>query len=286
MSATFDNVYVEKYESRVRHLAQQSKSRLRNFVQEVSDGGEAHNFDRMAANDANKKTTRKTPTPDDETAASRRKSIPSEYHIGDVVEKKDLTRAIVDPKSNYAMAHGMAMGRAQDDEIIAAATGASRDGAGNSVSFLAGQTVGNGSAAITFDIVTEVSEIFLNNDIDPEEPKVMVISPAQQRKLLQLTEATSRDYNLRDALMRGYVDLWMGYTWIVSTRLLAPSAGQVDCFAMTNRAIGLQMNRDVTVDVGPDPSISFAWRIYTSGEWGAVRVEDEQLVRIHLSETI
>jgi hypothetical protein len=114
----------------------------------------------------------------------------------------------------------------------------------------------------------------------------MVISPAQQRKLLQLTEATSRDYNLRDALMKGYVDTWMGYTWIVSTRLLAPDTNEVDCFAMTSRAIGLQMNRDITVDVGPDPSISFAYRIYTSGEWGAIRVEDEQLVRIHLSETI
>jgi hypothetical protein len=286
MSAAFENIYVEKFESRVRHLAQQSNSRLRRFVQEVSDGGEAHNFDRMAANDGQKKTTRKTPTPDNETAASRRKSIPVEYDIGDVVEKKDLTRALADPKSNYSMAHGMAMKRAQDDEIIAAATGDSRDGAGNVVSFLAGQTVGDGSSAITFDIVTEVSEKFLLNDIDPDEPKVMVISPAQQRKLLQLTEATSRDYSTRDALMRGYVDNWMGFTWIVSTRLLAPSAGEVDCFAMTHRALGLQMNRDITVDVAPDPSISFAWRIYTSGEWGAIRVEDEQLVRIHLSETI
>lgn len=286
MSATFDNVYVEKYESRVRHLAQQSVSRLDRYVQVVSDGGEAHNFDRMASNDAAKKTTRKTPTPDDETALSRRKSIPSEYHIGDVVEKKDITRALVDPKSNYAMAHGMAMKRAKDDEIIAAATGASRDGAGNSVSFLAGQTIGDGSVAINFDIVTAVAEKFLLNDIDPDEPKVMVISPAQQRKLLQLTEATSRDYNLRDALMKGYVDSWMGFTWIVSTRLLAPDTGEVDCFAMTNRAIGLQLNRDIQVEVAPDPSISFAYRIYTSGEWGAIRVEDEQLVRIHLSETI
>jgi hypothetical protein len=286
MSATADLVKVQMFERRVRHLAQQKTSRLRPWVFEVSDGGEAHNFDRLGSGEVSEKTTRKTPTPDDETAWSRRKSIPKPYHRGDVYEKSDINQMLADPGSNYVKSHGMACGRGIDDEIIAAATGASRDGAGASVAFLAGQTVGDGSTAINFDIVTEANEKFMNNDIDPDEPKVMVISPAQQRKLLQLTEATSRDYNIMNALRQGYVDSWMGYSWLVSTRLLAPSAGEVDCFAMTRDAIGLQMNQDCSTEVAKDPGISFAWRVYTYIECGAIRVEDEKLIRLHLNETI
>lgn len=286
MSATADLVKVQMYERRVRHLAQQGIARLRPWVQEVSDGGEAHNFDRMAKGEATAKTTRKTPTPDDETAWSRRKSIPTPIHKGDVYEKSDVNQMLADPNSNYVKAHGMAMKRGIDDKIIAAATGVSRDGAGANVAFPAGQVISDGTVSINFDIVTEVGEKFADNDIDPDEPKVFVISPRQQRKLLQLTEATSRDYSIMDALRKGYVDSWMGFSWVVSTRLLAPAVGEIDCFAMTRNAIGLQMNQDCTVEVAKDPGISFAWRVYTYLEAGAIRVEDEQLVRVHLSQTI
>ena len=44
-----------------------------------------------------------------------------------------------------------------------------------------------------FDLVTEVTERFMADDVDPEEEKVFVVSPAGARKLLQLTEATSGD---------------------------------------------------------------------------------------------
>jgi hypothetical protein len=76
----------------------------------------------------------------------------------------------------------------------------------------------------------------------------------------------------------------MGFDWIVSTRLLVPLADQITCFACTDRAIGLQMNRDITTRVAEDPSVSFLWRIYAYMTLGAVRVEDEQIVQWQLSD--
>jgi hypothetical protein len=287
MSATISNVYVQTYERTVRHLAQQGITRLRPWVMERSVQSEGHNWERIAATTAQQKTSRKQATPDNETAWSRRKSIPVTYDTGDVTEPEDIVQMIVDPNSNYAKAQGMAMRRAHDDEIIKAATGDSRDGDGNVVAFPAGQTVGDGTAAISFDLVTEVTEKFMSNDIDPDEEKVFVVSPAQARKLLQLTEATSGDYNaVRPLTSKGYIESWMGYSWVVSTRLLAPSAGEVTCFAMTRKALGLQMNKDIWARVTEDPSISYAWRIYCASTFGAIRVEDEHIVEAHLSETI
>jgi hypothetical protein len=289
MSATIPNVYVQTYETNVRHLAQQGITRLRPWVAERSVQSEGHNWERIAATAATPKTTRKQATPDDETAWSRRKSIPVTYNTGDVTEQEDIVQMIVDPNSNYARAQGMAMRRAHDDEIISAAVGDSRDGDGNAVTFDANQVVGDGTTAITYDIVTAVTEKFMANDIDPDEEKVFVISPEQARKLLQLTEATSGDYNaVRPLTAKGYIESWMGYTWVVSTRLTSPTGdgSDVDCFAMTRRAIGLQMNKDIWVRISEDPSISFAWRIYCASTFGAVRVEDEQLVKVTLSTTI
>lgn len=287
MSTTIDNVFVQTYESYLRHLAQQGIARLRPWCMEVSVQSEGHNWERISATSASKKTTRKTPTPDDNTAFSRRKSIPVTYHTGDVTENSDVVQMIVDPNSNFAKAQGMAMRRAQDDEIIAAAVGASRDGDGNSVTFPAGQVVGDGSAEISYDMITEVTEKFMENDIDPDEEKVFVIGPKQARKLLQLTEATSGDYNaVKPLTSKGYIESWMGYTWLLSTRLLAPATDELDCFAMTRRALGFQVNRDIWAKIEQDPSISFAWRIYCEMTVGAIRVEDEHLVKAHVADTV
>jgi len=140
--------------------------------------------------------------------------------------------------------------------------------------------------AITFDIVTEVTERFLDNDVDPDEPKVWFVSPAQVRKLLQLTEVTSADYNSLRPLETGMPTNWMGYTWIPSTRLNAPAGGEVNCIAMTADAIGFNINEGMTSRVAEDPTMSFAWRVYCRSTFGAVRVQDEKLVLINLNETI
>lgn len=287
MSTTIDAVYVNTYETYLRHLAQQGDTRLRRFCMEVSVQSEGHNWERIAATSASLKTTRKTPTPDDNTAFSRRKSIPRTYHTGDVTENSDVVQMITDPNGGFLKAQSMAMRRAQDDEIIENAVGASRDGDGNSVTFPAGQVVGDGASEISYDMVTEVTEKFMTNDIDPDEPKVFVIGPKQARKLLQLTEATSGDYNaMRPLTSKGYVESWMGYTWLLSNRLLAPDTDELDCFAMTRRAMGFQVNRDIWARVTEDPSISYAWRIYAEMTIGAIRVEDEHLVKVHVADTV
>ena len=142
---------------------------------------------------------------------------------------------------------------------------------------------------MSYDLVTEVTEKFMANDVDPDEQKVFVIGPAQARKLLQLTEATSGDYNaVRPLTSQGYIESWMGYTWIVST-LLNDDEGagnETNCFAMTKKAVGLQMNKDIWVRVAEDPSVSFAWRVYCAATFGAIRVEDQQLVKCVVSNTI
>jgi len=294
MVNTVDNVFVSTYESILRHLAQQMPSRLRGKIMERGTNSEEHNWERLGTAEAQVKSTRLQATPVQDWPWSRRVSVPTTYDVGDSTEQEDIVQMIIDPNSNLAQSQGFAMKRAFDDEIIAAATGTALDGLGAANAFpdaqkVFGATVDVYDTSLNFDLVTQVTEKFMDNDIDPDEPKCMVIGPVQARKLLQLTEATSGDYVSIKALSeKGYVDNWMGYSWIVSTRLNHPTAPgtDIDCFAMTRKAIGLMVDRDVTSRIAEDPSISFAWRIYSFMTIGAVRVEDEHIVNLQLADTI
>ena len=290
MVNTVSNVYVQTFETNVRHLAQQTQSMLRHTVMEKSVQSEKHNWEVLGTVEATDKTTRLVATPVQDVPWSRRVSVPVTFHAADSSEQEDIVQMLVDPNSNLAQALANAMRRRVDDKIIAAATGTALDGLGVANALPAAQVVGNGTTKISFDMVTEVQETFMDNDIDPSVPKYFVVGPKQVRKLMQLTQQTSSDYVNAQALQQlnatGIVPNWMGFTWILSTRLLAPAGGELSCLAYTANALGLQVNKDINARVAEDPSVSFAWRIYCHATMGAIRVEDEQIVHAHVLDSV
>ena len=289
MANSISNVYIETFENNVRQLAQQSIARLRPYVTERGTNGEQHNWERLSPGVASQKTTVRQTTPFQDLPWSRRVSVAQTFDAGETSEQEDPVQMLVDPNSNIALNLSMSMRRQIDDVIIAAAGGTALDGDGSANAFPAGQIVSDGTVPISFDLITEVLETFMENDIENDVPKVFIVGPTQVRKLLQLTENTSKDYvrtGLDQLSTTGMVPSWMGFTWVMSTRLNIPTATELDCLAFTRRAIGLQFNRDITARIAEDPSISFAWRIYTHMTLGAVRVEDEHIVKLHVSDTI
>lgn len=289
MSTTINNVYIDEFNQYLRQLAQQAYARLKPKVYNVSSGGESYSFDRVASGDASKKTSRAQATPVTDYAFSRRVATAKTFDCGELIEHEDQIQAKVDIKGGLVQAMAQSMARSYDDEIIRAFGADAIDGAGASVTFPVTQVVSDGSVAISFDLITQVQEKFLENDIQGEVNKCFVIGPKQVRKLLQLTEQTSSDFVTREALQKLSQGLivpnWMGFTWICSTRLLAPAVDQLACYAFSERAIGLATNRDITTFVQQDPSRSYAWSLYSQATYGAVRVEDEHIVKLHIADT-
>jgi hypothetical protein len=290
MAITIDKAFIEEYRSLVTHLAQQGESRLRPNVTEVASKGESYNFERLAATTAVQKTGRRQATAFIDDTWSRRVAQPSTYNHTLTIEHEDRVQMLVDPQSAYASNQAMAMRRSIDDLIIAAATGTALDGDGNNNAFPAGQVVGDGTAPISFDMVTEVQEKFLSNDIPTDIPKCMVVGPTQIRRLMQLTEQTSSDFVRREALQNlssfGIVPNWMGFTWILSNRLLVPSAGELSCIAFTKQGLGLAVNQDMFVRIGENPSYQYMIQVFAQWTMGCVRVEDEHVVHVHVLDAM
>ena len=297
MSTTVDQVYVDEFNSNLRQLAQQKYARLKDTVQNVSSNAESYSWDRLGPMEAVEKTQKIQPTseaqssgPLFDTQFSRRTAIARTFNVSEYIELEDQIQAKVAINSGVMQSMGMAMARAHDDEIIRAMGDDALDGDGSTVAFPAAQVVGDGTAPISFDMVTEVQERFLENDIQGEVAKTIVVGPKQVRKLLQLTEQTSGDFVQREALQRLSQNLivpnWMGMRWICSTRLLAPSAGELDCYAYTDRALGMAINSNLRTFIQQDPAHSYAYAMYAASTYGAVRVEDEHIVKISLSDTL
>lgn len=297
MAITISNAYIETFENNVRHLSQQMRSKLRGFVTEVNKQSETHNFDRLAASSARQKTSARMVSPaggdgsgavgsTDGLVYSRRSTVIRTFDTGEVIEPENLVQMLIDPKNASTQNLVLNMMRQVDDIIIGAATSDANDGAGGTVSFPAGQVVGDGDGEIDIDTVLQVQEIFDSNDVDPDEPRCIVIGPKQKRALMNLIQVTSNDFQAVKALSTGYLPNFLGFDWVVSNRLNVPAADQIDCLAFTPKAVGLHVAGDITSRVAERPDMSFAWQVYLMLHMDAVRVEDEHIVKLHLADTV
>jgi hypothetical protein len=289
VAISLNKLYVRTFERSIRHLSQQTDARLRPWVMEATDGGSTHNWRIMGEQTMAAKAGGRVATPANDSVYSNRISTIATYHGGDTTEQEDINQLLLDPKSSIATALGNAARRQVDKIVLAAATGTALDEAGANNALPAGSIFGDGLGEITFDAVTAINEMFLAANIPADEPKVFIIGPKQARKILHMVQATQSFYvgQALQLVNGGFVKDWMGFTWIVSTLLNKPTPGtNIDCVAMTGRAIGLQVSKDIWARVAEDPSVSFAWRIYTAMAMGAVRVEDSHVVKAFFKDSV
>ncbi|MCP4210068.1 MAG: hypothetical protein GY764_01185, partial [Halieaceae bacterium] len=270
MAITVDQAHIDTFEDTVRQLAQQSTSRAEQAVTIKNKQSSSHAWDRLAASEARQKTSARMVSPaggngsgavgsTDGLEWTRRTTVIKTYDTGEVVEKEDIVQMLIDPKSASTENLVMNLKRKKDDVIFTAGLADAADGAGGVVSFPAGQIVGDYTGEISLDFVTEVDEKFCTNDIDLDEPKFWFIGPKQRRKLLQLIEVTSSDFQgSKAALATGYLPSFIGFNWVVTNRLNVPDADQLDNLVMTKKALGLHVASDIEVSVGERTDMSFA----------------------------
>ena len=187
MAGEIDQAFVQTYETTLRHLAQQKSSKLKEKCQYKSETSESHNWETLAAMAEGAVTRKRSrqpntdgtwPTPVEAKPFAKRRTNVDTYDTGHSVEQEDISQMLIDPNSNLVMTQAYAMARQVDDLVIAGAWKlASIKGSGQPVSFPASQEIGDGTAPISFDFVTEITERFLQNDIEQEMDKCVVIGP-------------------------------------------------------------------------------------------------------------
>ena len=290
MSSQITTSFVEQYSSNVAMLSQQMGSKLRSSVDVEKVTGKNAFFDQVGATAAQLRTSRHGDTPQLDTPHSRRRLSLADYEWADLVDDVDKVRMLVDPTSSYARAAAAAMSRAMDDVIITAFNASANTGVagGTSTALPSGQKTATSdqSDGLTIAKLLAAKKILDNNDVDPSLRRYLVCGPQQISDLLGTTQVTSSDYNSVRALATGAVNTFLGFEFIMSTRLNKDATYTSDrlVFAYTEDAVKLGIGKDISAKISERADKSYSTQVYYGMSLGAVRMEEDKVVQIPCHE--
>jgi hypothetical protein len=302
MSSQISTAFVQQYKAEVFHLSQQKGSKLAGAVRNETQQGESAYYDRLGAATAVLKTSRHADTPQIDSEHSRRRVTLKDYVWADLIDDEDLRRMMMDPAGKYAEAASWAMGRAKDDNIIAAADGAAYGGVDGSTTVAHPNSqkyaMNDASAVSSINVrsLTAIKRILDGNDVDESIQRYAVINAQALEAMLNLTAVTSADFNTVKALVQGDVDTFVGFKFIRTERLLTQvdalsgsgTTGAVGsgtslanfrrCLFFAQDGLLLATASDMKVKIEPRPDKNYANQVFASMGVGATRLEEEKVV--------
>ena len=287
MSSQIGTSFVQQYSSNVQMLSQQKGSLLRNAVDVETVQGKNAFFDQIGEATAVKRVSRHSSTPQIDTPHARRRVSLVDYEYADLIDNQDKLRMIVDPTSQYALAAAYAIGKAVDNEIIAAASGTAFTGETGSTSTVlpsSQKITESGSDGLTIAKLRNAKEILDSNTVDPSIPRYFVCGPKQISDLLGTTQVTSSDFNTVKALANGEISTFLGFNFITSTRLDLTATKRLNlAFAMDG--IKLALGQDLMTRIDERADKGYATQVYVCASIGATRMEEKKVVTVECVES-
>ena len=268
MSNQITTAFVQQYSNNVQMLSQQKGSLLRSAVDVETVVGKNAFFDQVGSALAVKRTTRHADTPQMDTPHARRRVSLVDYEYADLIDNQDKIRTLIDPTSSYASAAAYALGRAQDDEIIAALSGTAFTGeTGSTPTALPGgqKITESGTAGLTIAKLRSAKELLDAAD------------------LLGTTEVTSSDFNSVKALANGEVNSFLGFNFIVSNRLAIASSKRT-CLVWAMDGCKMAIGQDLMTRIDERSDKGYAHQVYVCQSIGATRMEEDKVVTIQAHE--
>lgn len=286
MADTQNTVYAQAFGRNIMQQAQQKYSKLLSAVyQKPNTPGKVFYQDQIGKWSMAAKGGRNVQTPNNDPNLARRMATMVDYHDNRMLDRGDELRMLSDPRSAYTIAASQSLARQIDNVIAAAAVGTSYYGETGTSSITLGTDAISGishiagtPSSLSFARVTQTKKILDNEDVENED-RFFVVNPEGLEDLLNTTQATSADYNSVKALIRGEIDTWMGFKWIMSNQL--PVTGTVTtCFAFQRYGVCVGMSAEPMVRADERTDLSYSWQVYYELNIGAVRLEESRVVKV------
>lgn len=288
MSVTITTAHVQQYRRNIQIQYQQQGSMLRGAVRLEPVEGKFHFFDLLAPTAAIANVGRHADTPLVNSQHERRRVDLTDYDWADLIDRQDRVRMLIEPEGSYVINAVNALGRSQDEVIIAAFDGVAQEGetGATAVPFdTVNFEVGGAGIPMSVELLRQAKRRLDDADV-PMEDRHIAIRPRALEQLLGNTEATSMDFNTVRTLVQGEINTFLGFQFhMLSPNVLQSSqaAGRFNAYAWHRRSMGLAVGMDITVDIGPRRDKRNSQQVYVSQVIGAVRIEDG-VVRLDIDE--
>lgn len=285
MSIQITTAFVEQYRANVYHLTQQKGSKLRRAVRTEMINGKNAFFEQLGSTSARMRTSRGADTPRMDMPHARRRCSLNDYDWADLVDGEDQIRMLIDPTSQYAEAAAMAMGRAMDDAIIAAADGTAYTGVdgGTSTAFDTNMIVdvqvrwpgvSADDCGMNVAKILDAKRLLGANNVDPDEECWLLLNARQIKSLLMDEKISSHDYNAVKPLVQGQVSQFGGFNIIPTERIGVDSNSDDKCLFWAKGGMLLGVGKDISTRISERPDKNHATQVFASMSIGATRMEE------------
>lgn len=289
MPDTQNTVYAQAYAQNIMQLAQQKYSKLMPIAY-MKPNVKAKVFyqDQIGEWSMQTKGGRNVQTPNNDPNMARRMGTMVDYHDARLLDRGDELRMLSDPRSAYTIAAAQSLGRKIDSVIATQIVGTANYGETGSSSVTLGTDLISGishiagtPSTLTVARLTLAKQILDLEDVE-EEDRFFVINPYGLQQLLNTTQVTSSDYNSVKALVKGELDTFLGFKFIVSNQL-SSSGTTTTCFAMQRYGLCLAMGAEPLVRTDERTDLSYSWQVYYELNIGAVRLEEARVVKVDVN---
>ena len=273
MADTQNQIYAQAYSQNIMQLAQQKYSKLINTVyMKPNVRGKTFFQDQIGQWAMETKGGRNVETPNNEPNLARRMGTMVDYHDNRMLDRGDELRTISDPRSSYTIAAAQSIGRQIDDVVVGALRGTAYTGETGTTTAPTAAIIAVTAAAMSLAFILSAKKALDDNDVEMED-RYMVVNTEVLNSMLDVTEVGSSDYNSVKALVRGELDTFLGFKWIMSTRINASDVG----YAYQKYGLCLAMGTAPMVRTDERADKSYSWQVYYELNIGAVRLEESRV---------
>ncbi len=300
MSTEIGKAHVQQFSSNLIHLLNQEGSILMPTVRTERVVGKYHHFDRIGRGTVVEVTSRHMDTPINDTAHSRRRVDLTDYAWGDMIDKQDKVRMLIDPTSDYTKAAAWDLGEQVDKIIIDALNGNAKsidenDSSSNvalPTDSIVDEDFGTGTDTnLTVEKLREARRRMMRHSGMIRDDLSIVVNASGLDSLLAETEVTSSDFNTVKALVQGEIDTYLGMKfYVVSDGILPGTADGTDtdpvrCFVYQRPGLGLGIGQDIMVQAYERGDKMNNLQVLATMTMGATRIEEERVVAIECVQT-
>lgn len=288
MSFEIPQHFHQQFTTNVELLLQQKMPVYANACEMRSYSGEsAQVVKQFGEVEFNQKLERHGDTTFSEIEHKQRWIFPTDYNLALPIDKEDELRMLNSPQSPYVEAMRAAWARKWNSVVRDAALGDASTGKnGNTTTAFdtANQQIAVGGAGLTVTKLREAREILLGNDVDPSEEMFISTTPKQITDLLESTEVTSSDFNSVKALVQGQVDSFLGFKFLLDTKLGVDGSNNRRVFAWAKSGIvcGQWNSLETRIDERPDKD--YLTQVFMRGTISATRTQEGKVVEVLCSE--
>lgn len=278
---SIDNAMVIQFSDQVHNAAQQTKARLRPYVQILQMTGDVFAYDGLGSVEASEIFGRHQPVQFSDIEHKRRKMARRRFAVTLPIDASDVRGVLVAPESQYAMACARAMERVFDRVVVGAMFADVLTGRdfGTTVTFAndGGKTV-DATGGITYEDLLTINQNWMDAEVGNELPitKILSVTGDEHTALMKETELVSGDYSRQYVVDAGEIQRANGinllkFAGAITRPILDVTGGVRTNFAMAQGGMVVGMSKEMSIKIEDRNDLHETTQVEVVFELGSVR---------------